>query len=130
MMQVGIYLPTQVYWQGEEVRKLTAEGLEGFFTLLPRHIDYVAVLVPGILTMEDNRGKELLFAVDQGTLIKQGAEVTISTRNSVQGDNINTLAKVVDDEFKQLDDLERKARTALSGLEHTMMRRFAELRKG
>ncbi len=126
---MGIYLPSHVFWESDTVNKVIAEGLEGYFTLLPKHIDYVAVLVPGILTI-DSGGKENLFAVDHGTLVKQGTAVRIATRNCVQGTDINTLSAIVDKEFRELDDVERKVRTALTGLEHAMIRKFAELRKG
>ena len=129
MMDVSIYLPTEIYWQSDGIAKIIAEGLEGYFTLLPRHIDYVSVLVPGILLMADNGSREHYFAVDHGTLIKQGAEVSISARNCVKGDDIATLAQIVEEQFEQLDDLEKKARTALAGLEHSMLQRFAELKK-
>ena len=128
-MQMGIYLPSHVFWESDKVNKVVAEGLEGYFTLLPKHIDYVAVLVPGILTVE-SAGAENLFAVDHGTLVKQGGTVRIATRNCVQGTDITSLSAIVDQEFQELDDMERKVRTALTGLEHAMIRKFAELRKG
>lgn len=128
-MRMGIYLPTHVFWQNEAVDKVVAEGLEGYFTLLPRHIDYVAVIVPGILTVTSG-GADTMFAVDHGTLVKQGGQVRLATRNCVQGGDINTLSDIVNREFRELDDMERKVRTALTGLEHAMIRRFAELRKG
>ncbi len=128
-MQMGIYLPSHVFWESKTVNKVVAEGLEGYFTLLPRHIDYVSVLVPGILTVSTGN-TEAFFAVDHGTLVKQGHTVRIATRNCVQGDDISTLSAIVDQEFRELDDMERKVRTALTGLEHAMIRRFSELRKG
>ncbi len=129
MMNASIYLPTEIYWQSGDIWKIIAEGLEGYYTLLPRHIDYVSVLVPGILLVEDKDNKEHYFAIDHGTLIKQGREVSISARNCVKGDDLATLAKIVKEQFEQLDDLEKKARTALVGLEHSMLQRFAELKK-
>ncbi|MDH4319446.1 MAG: F0F1 ATP synthase subunit epsilon [Desulfobulbaceae bacterium] len=128
-MKIGIFLPIAVYFEAEGIEKIVAEGREGYFTLQPRHIDYVSVLVPGILTVT-GRDWESLFAVDHGTLIKQGDLVRIAARNCVRGDDPATLAAIVDKEFREIDDMERKARTALTGLEHSMMRRFAELRKG
>lgn len=130
MMEVGIYLPTEMAWRTSAATKVKAEGLEGYFTLLPRHIDYVAVLVPGILTVAEAGGGVIFFAVDHGTLLKSGAVIHISTRNCVQGEDLDSLAAVVADKFHVLDDLERKARTALTGLEHTMLRRFTEMKKG
>ncbi|MCJ7602499.1 MAG: F0F1 ATP synthase subunit epsilon [Desulfobulbaceae bacterium] len=128
-ISLGIYLPTRIYWQSDTVRKIIAEGLEGYFTLLPRHVDYVSVLVPGILTVADNAGNTFYFAVDHGSLVKQGDKVNISTRNCIQGKDFSSLANIVATEFYQIDDLEKKARTALTGLEHSMLRRFAELKK-
>jgi F-type H+-transporting ATPase subunit epsilon len=129
LMSLGIYLPTKIYWQAETISKVVVEGLEGYFTLLPRHIDYVSVLVPGILTAEDQSGKTLYFAVDHGSLVKQGSLVRIATRNCILGEDFDALSTIVATEFYQIDDLEKKARTALTGLEHSMLRRFAELKK-
>lgn len=129
LISLGIYLPTKIYWQGDGIVKIIAEGLEGFFTLLPRHVDYIAVLVPGVLTVEAQSGETSYFAVDHGALVKQGATVNISTRNCIRGDDFKSLVAVVAEEFKQIDELEKKARTALAGLEHSMLRRFAELKK-
>jgi len=128
MMQVRIFLPTEIFVDQKSVVKLVAEGMEGYFTLLPRHIDYVSVLVPGILVLELADGKELLFAVDQGTLVKRGPEVAISARNAVAGESMELLARVVEEQFKQLDDQEKKARVILAGLEYNMLKRFSELK--
>ncbi|MBU0908998.1 MAG: F0F1 ATP synthase subunit epsilon [Proteobacteria bacterium] len=128
-ISLGIYLPTRICWQADTVRKVIAEGLEGYFTLLPRHVDYIAVLVPGVLTVVDNAGQTFYFAVDHGSLVKQGGKVNISTRNCIEGKDFRSLVNIVATEFYQLDDLEKKARTALAGLEHSMLRRFAELKK-
>ncbi|MFH1217005.1 MAG: F0F1 ATP synthase subunit epsilon [Pseudomonadota bacterium] len=128
-ISLGIYLPSRIFLQIDLVKKVVAEGLEGYFTLLPRHIDYVSVLVPGILTVEEQSGRTVYFAVDHGALIKQGETVNISTRNCVEGEDYSSLSKIVETEFYQIDDLEKKARTALTGLEHAMLRRFAEMRK-
>jgi F-type H+-transporting ATPase subunit epsilon len=130
LISLGIYLPTKIFFQAGNISKVTAEGLEGSFTLLPRHVDYVAVLVPGILTVRDDAGATSYFAVDHGALVKQGARVNIATRNCIRGADFQALAAIVATEFHQIDELEKKARTALAGLEHSMLRRFAELKKG
>ena len=128
MMQVTLILPHRIGYQYPEVRKIRAEGLEGHFTLLPSHIDYVSVLVPGImqLTVKDN---EYIFAVDIGTLVKIGSSVRISCRNVIEGEDIRQLSQVVENKFKEIDDMEKKARAALLGLEYGVIRRFSELGK-
>ena len=128
-VEMSIYLPSHIFWQADQVDKVVAEGLEGYFTLLPRHIDYVSVLVPGILNVH-SAGVDSLFAVDHGTLVKQGSTVRIATRNCVQGTDIKTLSAIVDQEFRELDDMERKVRTALTGLEHAIVQCRSLLEQG
>ena len=128
MMKVTLILPHTIYGRHDEVSKLSAEGLEGHFTLLSAHIDYVSVLVPGILQLTAGN-KEYIFAVDHGTLVKTGNSVRISCRNAVEGGDIIKLSQVVEEKFKEIDEMEKKARGALLGLEYGVIRRFAELGK-
>ncbi len=48
-MRLKVLLPTEVLVD-EEVVKVTAEAENGSFCLLPRHIDFVAALVPSLLS--------------------------------------------------------------------------------
>ncbi|NMC75543.1 MAG: F0F1 ATP synthase subunit epsilon, partial [Geobacteraceae bacterium] len=45
-MKLTVLLPTGVLVD-QEVTKVTAEAENGSFCLLPRHIDFLAALVPG-----------------------------------------------------------------------------------
>ncbi len=128
MMEVTLVLPHKIYCQHNDVEKLRAEGLEGHFTLLPAHIDYVSVLVPGIMQLTTGN-QEHIFAVDHGTLVKIGSAVRISCRNAIEGEDLTRLHQVVKEKFKEIDDMEKKARSALLGLEYGVIRRFAELGK-
>ena len=128
MMHVQIFLPTEVFYQEKTISKIVAEGMEGYFTLLPRHIDYVSVLVPGIMTIEHENGTNDYIAVDRGTLVKKGNNVAVSVRNGVRGETIVKLSTVVEDQFKKVDDMEKKARAILTSLEFNMLKRFSELK--
>ena len=128
MMEVSLILPHKIYRHYDEVVKIRVEGLEGHFTLLPAHIDYISVLVPGIMQLTIGN-KEHIFAVDHGTLVKIGSSVRISCRNAIEGEDLTQLHRVVEEKFKEIDDLEKKARSALLGLEYGVIRRFAELGK-
>lgn len=127
-MRLRILLPTQILVD-QEVAKVTAEAENGSFCLLPRHIDFVAALVPGILCFESSGGKEEFLAVDEGILVKCGQEVFVSTRNAVQGSQLGTLRRTVEEQYKVLDDRERVARSALAKLEADLVRRFMDLGK-
>lgn len=127
-MYLRISLPTEVLVD-DEVRKVVAEAENGSFCILPRHIDFVAALVPGILVFQDREDNESFAALDEGLLVKCGSSVFVSTRNGVQGDDLTELRKLVEERFLDLDEHERKARTALARLEAGTLRGFRELQE-
>jgi len=125
-VRLKILLPAKVLLE-EEVEKITAEAENGFFTLLPRHIDFVSALVPGIFSYVTRNGKEHILALDEGILVKQGNAVYVSTARAIQGDDLERLQIAVDEELKQLGEAERKARSVLARLEADTLRRFTRL---
>lgn len=127
-MRLKVFLPTEVLLD-EETVKITAEADDGVFCLLPRHIDFLSALVPGILMFVTPQGQEKFLAIDEGVLIKCGAEVLISTRQAVEGTNLGTLQETIEKQFLVLNDQEKKARSAAARLEADMVRRFMELRE-
>lgn len=125
-MRLRVLLPTHVLLD-RTVRKVSAEAPNGSFTLLPRHIDFATILVPGLLAFVSEEGEETFLAVDQGTLVKRGADVLASVHSAFECADLSALREVVAREFEDQDELERKARSALVRLETDIMRRFMEL---
>jgi len=125
-MRLQVLLPTEVLVD-EEVVKVVAEAQNGFFGLLPRHVDFVAALVPGILSFVDREERVQLVAVDEGVLVKCGSQVRVSVLNAVRGDALADLQETVVARFRHLDDEQRSARSALGRLEAGTLRRFLEL---
>lgn len=123
-----VLLPTEIL-ADERVTKIIAHAENGSFCLLPRHIDFVAALAPGILSMTKQNGREEFIAVDRGILVKCGRDVFVSTPHAVRGEKLETLKRAVREQFHQLDERERTARSALSRLEADFVRRFVELRE-
>ena len=72
-MRLKVLLPTKVLID-EPVAKVIAEAENGSFCLEERHIDFVAALVPGLLSFRTPHNEEVFVAVDEGTLVKCGAE--------------------------------------------------------
>ncbi len=126
-MRLKVLLPTRVLID-QDVTKVIAEAENGSFCILPRHIDFVAALVPGILSFKSNREDEFL-AVDEGILVKRGNEVMVSTRKAVRGKNLGTLKQTVEEEFRILDEREKKTRSILAKLELDFARRIFQLRE-
>ncbi|MBN1277328.1 MAG: F0F1 ATP synthase subunit epsilon [Deltaproteobacteria bacterium] len=127
-MNLKILLPSEVFLE-EPVFKITAEAYNGSFTLLPRHIDFTAALVPGILSYEDEKKEENFLAVDEGLLVKSGDNVVVSTGNAAAGGSLGELEQIVDDKFKVMDEKEKQVRTATAKIEAGFIRRFLEISK-
>ncbi|MGR9071855.1 MAG: F0F1 ATP synthase subunit epsilon [Gammaproteobacteria bacterium] len=126
-MRLKVLLPNEVYVD-EDVLKVIAEAENGSFCLKPRHIDFVAALAPGLLSYVNGEGREVFLAVDEGTLVKCGGEVLVSTRNAIRGTELDELKNTVEEEFLKIDETERTARSALARLEAGVLRRYLEMR--
>lgn len=112
----------------QPIKKLVAEAENGHFCLLPRHLDFVTALVPGILTFTSASDQEHFWAVDEGILVKCGAIVWVSVLNAIAGENLDTLRQTVAEKFKILDEKERLTRSALAKIEVSLIRSFRELK--
>ena len=126
MMRLRLLLPEEILLD-VEARKITAEAVNGSFGLLPRHVDFVTALAPGILTFVSAEGREEFVAIDEGILLKRGSHVQVSTRNAVIGQELGELKRLIEERFKNITEYERKSRDALYKLEADLMRRFMEL---
>ena len=120
-MRLKVFVPTAIRIDAE-TRKIIAEAENGSFCLLPRHIDFVAALVPSILSFVDENEQEQFLAIDEGILVKCGDEVRVVVGNAVRGAVLEDLQQVIEAEFRTLDERERLARTALTRLEANLMR--------
>jgi len=123
-MRVKLVVPSGVLLEQEAV-KVVAEAQDGAFCLLPRHIDFVAALVPGILGLTSADGEETFVALDEGILVKHGPEVLVSTWNAVQG-RLGELQQSVLGQVRALGEEEQKARLALDRLEASLVHQLRE----
>lgn len=129
-MRLKVLLPTEILVD-TPAAKVIAEGMEGHFCLLPRHADYVALIVPGILlyqlAADGAEGEERYLGVDEGVLVKRGEEVSVSLRDAVAGRDLAVLRETVEQRFQRLDEQERQLRGAVARLEAGILRRFIQL---
>jgi F-type H+-transporting ATPase subunit epsilon len=127
-MRLKLLLPREILID-EPVLQVNVEAGEGAVTLLPRHIDYVTALTPGLLSYLNLSGEEVFLGVDAGILVKCRDEVFISTRNAIRGPDLGALREAVRQEFQVVDERERMSRSALARLEADFVRRFMELER-
>lgn len=127
-MRLVIAQPDRILFE-ESASSVSYEAGDGARGILPRHTDLVTTLSPGILivTPEDGRGSETLFAVDRGLVVKQGETLYVATRRGVKGENLSSLQETVENDYRNLDEQEKRSRSALRVLEADFLRQFVEM---
>lgn len=129
-MNLQVLLPFQVFASATDVLRIVAETCEGSFGLLPRRLDCVLALAPGILLYETQAQGEVCVAVDEGVLVKTGPDVLVSVRRAIAGTDLGLLRAAVEHEFLVQGEDERSLRHVMARLEAGFLRRLEALRHG
>jgi len=127
-MKLKVWIPTEVVFEGE-VTKVKAEAENGWFGVLPRHVDFVTSLVPGILAFELPEKRTEYLAIDHGILVKCGPAVSVSTRSAVCSADLSTLKDAVKKRFGALHEKEQAARAFEAKLEADLVRQLMQMEK-
>ena len=125
-MNLKILLPFEIFAEKTDVSRIVAETREGLFGILPHRLDCVAALAPGILTYETKEDGAVYLAIDEGVLVKAGADVLVSVRHAIGGTDLGQLHEAVKREFLTLDQSERNVRAAIAKMESGLIGRFVE----
>jgi|SRR5680860_325103 len=125
-MHLKVLLPYRIFAEKEGVTRIVVEPWYGSFGLLPRRLDCVAALSPGILTYATPARGEVYVAIDEGVLVKTGADVLVSVRHAIGGTDLGRLREAVERDFLNLGEREKSVRSVMAKLESGFMHRFAE----
>jgi F-type H+-transporting ATPase subunit epsilon len=112
------------------VKRVVAHTLAGSFGILPHRLDCAAALTPGILVYETEADGEVFVAVDQGVLVKAGADVLVSVRNAIGGTDFDKLHEEVEKQFLTVDEEEKTVRSVLARMEIGLIRNLKEFQRG
>jgi len=115
-VKLRILLPFAVFAEKARVTRIVAETPHGSFGILPRRLDCVAALVPGILTYQVDGQDEVCLAVDEGVLVKTGPEVLVSVRRALAGADLASLREAVEREFLDAHEHEQSVRAIMAKL--------------
>jgi F-type H+-transporting ATPase subunit epsilon len=124
-MNLKVLLPFEVFANKADVLRIVVDTSAGSFGFLPHRLDCVAALRPGILLYETAADGEVCIAVDEGIVVKTGADVLVSVRRAIGGANLSQLRASVEKEFLTLDEREQRARKAMAKLEAGFVQRLA-----
>jgi len=127
-MNLKILLPFQVFAEKTGVSRIIMETPGGSHGLLPRRLDCVAALIPGILIYETADEGEVYVAVDEGVLVKTGPNVHVSVRRAFAGADLSQLRDLVAQEYLTLGEHEQSVRWVMAKLETGFLRRFANFK--
>lgn len=127
-MTLKVWLPAQILFE-EEVTRIRAEAPNGWFGLLPRHIDFVTALGPGVMAFQPAGKPEEYLAIDEGILVKCGPQVSVSTHNAVRGTDLAALRQQVETQFRAQQARDKAAREFEAKLEADLVRRLLEMER-
>lgn len=129
LMTVKILLPFKIFDKVRNVKRVVAETGEGSFGFLPKRLDCVAALIPGVFIYETEGEGVQYLAIDEGILVKAGLEVLVSVRNAIGGGDLGKLQESVEKDFVDLDETERKVRSVMAKLESGFIYSLEKLSK-
>jgi F-type H+-transporting ATPase subunit epsilon len=125
-MKLKILLPDKVLIDISAVQRIVAETPQGAFGLLPQRLDCVATLCSSILIYETATAGEHYVAVDEGILVKTGAEVLVSVRRALCGNDLSQLRAAVEHDFLTLSEQEKNLHSVMAKMESGFLRRMAD----
>lgn len=119
---IGIVLNT-------DIQKIDFEALDGHFTLLPKHVDFVSAMPPNIVMYQTADGVKRYIACNRGLIIKKGDSVYLSVHKAVLSENLADLSHTIEVEFKHDDEQRKEVNTAMARLEMGLSRGFMKLKE-
>ena len=127
-MKLKVVTPIGVVLRSE-IQKLDFEALDGYFTLLPRHQDFVSAMPANIISYQTNDGLKHYMACNKGILVKKGNAIYVSVHKAVLSENLDELSQTIEIEFKNEDEQRKEVNTAMAKLEVGLSRGFMQLKE-
>jgi F-type H+-transporting ATPase subunit epsilon len=128
-MNLKVLLPYQIFAEVSGVTRIVAESIQGSFGLLPNRLDCAAALVPGILIYETPTGGTVYLAVDNGVLVKTGADVLVSVHRAIGGADLSALHQAVKQQFLVLDVQQKAVRAAVIKMQAGLIGRLVQFQQ-
>ncbi|MFP4362468.1 MAG: F0F1 ATP synthase subunit epsilon [Spirochaetia bacterium] len=126
-MKLRVLVPQKILIE-QNAEKITADSLHGVFTILEHHIDCACLLSPGVIIIK-NGDKETFIANDEGVLLKNGEVVNVSVRRGIICDSLDNIDELVEQEFLERSETQKKLQTALTRLEINFTKQLIEMKK-
>lgn len=124
-LHLRITTPLSVLVDERDVQSVRAEDDSGSFGLLPGHVDFLTALPASVLRWRDGAGRARYCALRAGVMtVSDGAEVSVSCREGVLGDDPDELVARVARLRAEEQETERKARVEHARLHSRAVRQI------
>lgn len=127
-MYLRIYSPTEVILD-TPVNQVDFEAIDGFFTLLPKHMDMVSALKPSVLSYKIG-DKKSYVACNKGVLVKKNDIVSVSTPLAVLGSDLKELEHRIEVDFKGMEQERKEINLTMAKLEVGLAKGIMRLKEG
>jgi F-type H+-transporting ATPase subunit epsilon len=125
-LSVEIRVPNGVVLQ-REIAALQARDASGSFGLLPGHEDFCTVLVPCVVGIRDQEGRESYAAVDGGILLLERGHLAIVTQDAVTADRLEDVATAAAAMVQERRGQELAARAAFADMVASLLQELTAL---
>lgn len=120
ILNLRIYTPDKLFLE-EVITKLSINGKEGNYTILPNHVDYLSSFNNSNVSFEKQNKEKSYLWLNQGVLVKCGREIQISTFSAINNGNVKLdIKKMVSNTKKDINSLigfDRKFKNTLKNIE-------------
>lgn len=127
-MNLKILLPYEIFLEQEQVSRMVLDTYQGYYGIWPNRLDFSAAIAPGILTYQVKDRPETYLALDEGIAVKTGAQVTISVRNAISGNELGKLKREIEKMMNEIEDQEVEVRKVIAKLETGFIRKLKSVR--
>lgn len=107
VLNLRIYTPEKLFLE-KEILKITLNGKEGSFSILPKHVDYISSFDDCIMRYTETSNKASFLATNQGIITKIGRNIEISTFHVIIGNSLMELKNNINELSKKSKDIANK----------------------
>lgn len=128
ILKVNISTPERVFMEREDVKMISASGVDGQFAVLPDHIAFLTKINAGVMKIRTETGEELEFATGPGFFQVNENVVTVVTDDAIGQEEIDR-AKAEQARARAHEQLEKRLEgTDFQRVEAELRRSLLELK--
>ena len=119
-INLTVVLPTNILLTAA-ASEVYLNTLAGSYGILPHHVDFATALEPGVFEFRTPGGERRYVAMDGGAVVKQAAELIVTTPHGATSADLHELERGLRERFDAIDERERQMLAAMQRLEASLM---------